>query len=42
VFFVANPLIDQQIRQLELNFIKNGGLREAMTRTRINRRNRPT
>lgn len=37
---VANYLLDQQIRQLEQDFIKNGGLREAMTRARIQRRNR--
>jgi four helix bundle suffix protein len=37
---VANYLLDQQIRQLEQAFIQNGGLREAMTRTRINHRNK--
>jgi four helix bundle suffix protein len=37
---VANYLLDQQLRQLEQDFIENGGLREAMTRTRINRRNK--
>lgn len=37
---VANYLLDQQIRQLEQDFIENGGLREAMTRTRINHHNK--
>lgn len=37
---VTNYLLDQQLRHLEQDFIKHGGLREAMTRTRINRRNK--
>ena len=37
---VTNYLLNQQIRHLEQEFIQNGGLREAMTRTRINHRNR--
>jgi len=37
---VTNYLLNQQIRQLEQAFIENGGLREAMTRTRINHRNK--
>jgi four helix bundle suffix protein len=37
---VTNYLLDQQIRQLEQDFLENGGLREAMTRARINRRKR--
>lgn len=32
---VTNYLLNQQLRQLEQAFIRNGGLREAMTRTRI-------
>ena len=35
---VTNYLLDQQIRSLEKAFIENGGLREAMTRARLNRR----
>lgn len=31
----ANYLIDQQIRRLEKDFIKEGGLRERMTRVRL-------
>ena len=37
---VTNYLLNQQIRKLEQEFIQNGGLREAMTRTRIQHRNR--
>jgi four helix bundle suffix protein len=37
---VTNYLLDQQLRHLEQNFIKHGGLREAMTRSRINHRNK--
>jgi four helix bundle suffix protein len=37
---VANFLLDQQIRRLEQDFLKEGGLREGMTRTRIEMRNR--
>lgn len=36
----TNYLLDQQIRKLEQAFIKDGGLRERMTRARINQRNR--
>ena len=36
----TNYLLDQQLRHLEQDFIQNGGLREAMTRTRINHRNK--
>lgn len=32
---VTNYLLDQQLRTLERNFLKDGGLREAMTRARI-------
>ena len=36
----ANYLIDQQLRRLEQDFIKEGGLREKMTRARLDHRNR--
>ncbi|MGE0131539.1 MAG: four helix bundle suffix domain-containing protein [Blastocatellales bacterium] len=36
----ANYLLDQQIRRLEQDFIKEGGLRERMTRVRLQHRNR--
>lgn len=35
----ANYLIDQQLRRLERDFLKEGGLRERMTRARLERRN---
>jgi four helix bundle suffix protein len=34
----TNYLLDQQIRRLEHDFIKEGGLRERMTRARLNYR----
>ena len=34
----ANYLLDQQIRSLEQAFVKEGGLRERMTRARLNER----
>jgi four helix bundle suffix protein len=34
----ANYLLDRQIRQLEENFLKEGGLRERMTKARIESR----
>jgi four helix bundle suffix protein len=34
----ANYLLDQQLRRLEADFLKNGGLRERMTRARIQHR----
>lgn len=34
----ANFLLDQQIRQLEKAFVQEGGLRERMTRARLNER----
>lgn len=37
----ANYLLDQQIRRLEKDFVKEGGLRERMTRARLQHRNRP-
>lgn len=38
----ANYLLDQQIKQLEQAFLKEGGLRERMTRARITARGRQT
>jgi four helix bundle suffix protein len=35
----ANFLLDQQIRRLEQDFVKEGGLRERMTRARLQYRN---
>lgn len=37
---VTNFLLDRQLRALEQAFLKNGGLREAMTRARIENRSR--
>jgi four helix bundle suffix protein len=34
----ANYLLDQQVRRLEQDFLKDGGLREAMTRARLRSR----
>jgi len=34
----ANYLLDQQIRRLEKDFVEKGGLRENMTRARIEHR----
>jgi four helix bundle suffix protein len=36
----TNYLIDQQLRRLEQDFLKEGGLRERMTRARLQARNR--
>jgi four helix bundle suffix protein len=36
----TNYLIDQQLRRLERDFVKDGGLRERMTRARLAYRNR--
>ncbi len=36
----TNYLVDQQLRRLEQDFLKEGGLRERMTRARIDYRNR--
>lgn len=36
----ANYLLDQQIRRLEQDFLKDGGLRERMTRARLESRAR--
>jgi four helix bundle suffix protein len=35
----TNYLLDQQLRQLEKAFVKEGGIRERMTRARLNQRN---
>ena len=32
---LTNYLLDQQLRQLEEAFVKDGGLRERMTRARL-------
>jgi four helix bundle suffix protein len=40
VIHQANYLLDQQIRQLEQDFMKEGGLRERMTKARLQQRNR--
>jgi four helix bundle suffix protein len=37
----TNYLIDRQLRYLEKDFLKNGGLRERMTRARLDYRSRP-
>jgi len=36
----ANYLLDRQIRRLEQDFVKEGGIRERMTRARLQYRNR--
>lgn len=36
----ANYLLDQQIRRLEKGFVEQGGLRERMTRARLQQRNK--
>ena len=36
----SNYLLDQQIRRLEKDFVKQGGLRERMTRARLQYRNK--
>jgi len=38
----TNYLIDQQLRRLEKDFVEQGGLRERMTRVRLQYRNRDT
>jgi four helix bundle suffix protein len=37
----TNYLLDQQLKRLEQDFVKGGGLRERMTRARLAHRNRP-
>jgi len=41
VIHQSNYLLDQQIRRLEQDFLKEGGLRERMTRARLQQRNNP-
>ena len=36
----TNHLLDRQIRRLEQDFIEEGGLRERMTRVRLQQRNK--
>ncbi len=36
----TNYLLDQQIRRLENDFVRNGGIRERMTRARLEYRKR--
>jgi four helix bundle suffix protein len=36
----ANYLLDRQIRRLEQDFVKNGGMREKMTKARLKYRNK--
>jgi four helix bundle suffix protein len=36
----TNYLLDQQLRRLEEDFVKAGGLRERMTRVRLQHRNK--
>ena len=36
----ANYLLDRQLRRLEQDFLKEGGLRERMTRARLQSRQR--
>ena len=37
----TNYLLDQQLRRLEQDFLNEGGLRERMTRARLDARSRP-
>lgn len=37
----TNYLLDQQLKRLERDFIEQGGLRERMTRARLEERNKP-
>ncbi len=37
---LTNYLLDQQLRRLEEAFVKDGGLRERMTRARLAERSR--
>ena len=39
---ITNFLLDKQIRRLEQDFLKEGGLRERMTRARLSVRNKKT
>ena len=38
----TNYLLDQQLRRLEKGFVEEGGLRERMTRARLQHRDQPT
>lgn len=38
----TNYLLDQQLRRLEKDFVNEGGIRERMTRARLQNRNKPT
>jgi four helix bundle suffix protein len=38
----ANYLLDQRLRRLERDFVREGGIRERMTRARLQHRSRPT
>lgn len=38
----TNYLLDQQLRRLEKDFVKHGGIRERMTAARLQYRNKPT
>jgi four helix bundle suffix protein len=38
----ANYLLDQKLRKLQKDFVENGGIRERMTRARLQHRNRAT
>lgn len=40
--YVANYLLDKQIKRLEKDFLKEGGLRERMTRARLQAREKNT
>jgi four helix bundle suffix protein len=40
LIYQTNYLLDQQLRRLEKDFIENGGLRERMTRVRLEQRAR--
>jgi four helix bundle suffix protein len=37
----TNYLLDQQLRRMEKGFVEHGGLRERMTRVRLQHRNKP-
>jgi four helix bundle suffix protein len=37
---ITTYLLKQQIKQLEITFVKEGGLRERMTKARIDERNK--
>ena len=40
LIYQTNYLLDQQLRRLEKDFIEQGGLRERMTRVRLQQRAR--